>query len=359
MIKIFLLILLLIGAAFFVDGEAYRLFVRAFDVSFDFSIFTLAAVFVFILYLTHLALKPFEWFKNYRHTKALVQASRHQNLLFEALTCFLSQDKAEQKQVLKKATHDTPSDLIIQALLAPNEQISRKLLLNSETELVGLKNLYQQAKDKGDFLEGARLLDHAKATYPNVEWPFKETYQLAVLQENWDEALTALNILKDRFTLTKEQYRQKKADILFHQGQFKEAYALAPDNESITLAYAKEVPKKARSILKKAYELAPSWEIYQAFRHTLTKEPPSKRLKLVKDLTKKAPMDKISLLLNADTAIDCQLWGVAKETLETYLAQYALTPEIALMMAEIERMGWNHQDDAKEWERKAMSFLTP
>ena len=85
MIKIFLSVLGLIALAFLFDGEAYRIFVRAFDYSLDFSVFTLAAVFVFILYLTHLALKPFEWFKNYRHTKALVQASRHQNLLFDAL----------------------------------------------------------------------------------------------------------------------------------------------------------------------------------------------------------------------------------------------------------------------------------
>ena len=359
MMKMFFLILFLIGLAFLFDGEVYRIFVSAFGYELSFSVFVFIALFLFILYLCHLALTPLQWLRNYKHNKELVKASRHQTALFQALSVFLAQEKNLQKQLLKQASHTTPSDLLIQQLLAPSEQTARKLLLYPETELVGLKFLYQQAKEKGDFLECSRLLDQARPLYPQVEWIFKETYQLAVLQEDWDEALKALDTLNSHFTLTKTQYKQKKADIYLHQGLFKEAYALAPDNEAIVLAYAREVPKKARTILKKAYDFSPSWAVYQAFRHTLTSEIPSKRLKLVKDLTKKAPLDKISLLANADTAITCQLWGVAKDILESYLNQYALTPNIALMMAEVERLGWNHQEDAKEWERKALSFLDP
>lgn len=356
MIKIIMIVLLTFVLAFFLDDSQYHVMVKTLGYEYSFSLFLLFGLGILVLYILHLAHRPLYWLATLKHKKLFRQSKVEHDFLLQVISSFLEENNYKKTKLIKKATTDSRQDLLTQALLKPDEKIYKKMLLFPDTLLIGLKGLYFKAKKEQDWIVCNQYLTKIKTNFQDISWVFHEDFELQCILKNWDIADNSLEKLRKNFDLPKEEYKQKKAFILQQQDYFKEAFELQPENPQIALDYAKQNPKKAKSILEKNFSYTPSWEVYLAYKELISQEKPIKQIKYISELTDKYPTHKITFLAKADISISCQLWGMAKGFLEDYLSHYDLTPQIALLMADTERYGWNHQEEAKKWEEKALNL---
>ena len=196
-------------------------------------------------------------------------------------------------------------------------------------------------------------MEKADSAYPDVIWIKQAQLNLQLLQNDWQNALQSLEKLNKAKSIAKEKYIKIKACILYGLKRYKEAFELTPDNPPMAWAYADTVPNKSDDILKKSWSLTPTWETFERYYGLIKNETEAKQMKSVEWFVSSNEAAKLSLLAVADVAMKNHLWGVAKETLQNAINSYELTRKMALMMAELERAGWHHEEAAKEWENKA------
>ena len=357
MIRLFLIIAGVILIGFLIINDSYNLSITTMGYEFSFSIALLIVALILFFYIIHLLKKPFKWFAGYRTRRMQKTFIKKENVLTKALTTVLDGNNEEAKEVLAKRkalfSKGSTEQLLFDALFAPRAAVFEQLKTNKSTELAGIRGLYMEAKNKGDVAEQSQLLETGLSKYPNVLWLLQDLLELQLMQDDWDGALVTLELLNVKKALGKAEYISKKSCILYKLGRLSEAFNWAPDNPIIAIAYAGENPKKAADILKKSWNLMPCWDTYLAFKALIQKENRTGQMKAVEKFVAKNANAKLSLLAVVDIAIDNNLWGVAKETLQVALNSYALTYQMAMMMATIERNGWHHEEAAKDWEEKA------
>ncbi|MGN1063619.1 MAG: hypothetical protein ACI4QM_04790 [Alphaproteobacteria bacterium] len=357
MLKILLIIVAFILIGFLIINDTYDFSVRALGYEYSFSVGLLIAGIIVLFYILHLLKKPFEWVKNYQVRRFQKNILRKENFLTLVLTTVLDQNTASIKTITDKAKSLFPKNsteqLLFDALFHPNEHIFEQMKNNKATELAGIRGLFLSAKKNGDIDTQTRLLETALATYPAVTWLHQEQLALQLLQNDWVGAFISVEKLYKQRALSAERYSTVKACILYGLKQYKEAFKLAPDNPAFALAYAAACPKKARDILKKAWEVQPAWEMYENYYALIQQESSADQMKSIQKFVAKNQEAKLSLLAVADVAMKNHLWGVAKETLEQAINAFPLTRRMALMMAELERAGWHHEAASAEWEERA------
>lgn len=357
MLKAFLIVAGIILIGFLIMDETYNFSVTAFGYELTFSIALLIVGVVVLLYLLHLLKKPFGWIKNYRAYRFQKNLLKKENFLTLVLTTVLDKNNMAEKMIMNKEkslfAKGSTEQLLFEALFNPSENIFEKLKNNKGTELAGIRGLFLSAKDKGDIDTQTQLLEQAALTYPDVLWIIQEQLNLQLLQNDWQNALNTLEKLNKAKAIQKEQYTTIKACILYGLKRYKEAFELMPSNPPIAWAYAKQTPNKASDILKKSWSLIPTWETFERYYAIIKNETEAKQMKAIEWFTASNSASKLSLLANADVAMKNHLWGVAKETLQNAINSYALTRKMAIMMAELERQGWHHEEAAQEWDEKA------
>ena len=325
-----------------------------YQVSISFVLFVVG-LFV-VLWMLHIIQKPFEWMARFREWRKSKDQAAKEAFFPELLTTLLSHETDTKPGLLARAKKiygsQSPETLLITALLKPDSQTFQELNEADETKLAGLYGLVQEAEKLGDLDEVSNLLEQVPPHLQKTPWVRMTKDKLALQRNDWGTALRLLE--ENKKYMPKDVYRSHKACLLCKLGEIKKAYHLTPENPAIALMYAKVEPKKARSILEKAWNTTPGWPIYPAYKDTLKGLPDTKRLKAVLALTKRTRDQRYSLLARADMDAELQNWARAKESLDIYLQNYPLTRQVADMMANVERVGYHHEELAQEWERKAI-----
>lgn len=357
MLKIFLIIAGIILIGFLIMNDSYDFSVTALGYEYSFSIALLIVGLIVLFYGLHLLKKPFEWVKTYKTHRFQKNIIRKENFLTLVLTTVLDKNNESVKTILAKEKSlfqkGSTEQLLFEGLFNPSEGVFEQLKNNKPTELAGLRGLFLAAKQKGDIDAQTQILENAIASYPDVIWLHQEQLNLQLLQNDWQAALVSLEKLYKKQAVSKENYTTVKACIFYGLNRYKEAFELTPDNPAIALAYAAATPKKASDILKKSWELTPAWETYQSYYELIKNESSAKQMSLIEKFVSGNKEAKLSLLAVVDIAMKNHLWGAAKETLERAINSFTLTRQMALMMAELERAGWHHEQAAAEWEDKA------
>ena len=360
MLKAFLIVAGLVLIGFLIMDETYNFSVTAFGYELTFSVALLIVSIIVLCYLLHLFKKPFGWIKNYKTYRFQKNLLKKENFLTTVLTTVLDKNNVSQKMIMSKEkslfAKGSTEQLLFEALFNPSDTIFEKLKNNKVTELAGLRGLFLSAKEKGDIDTQTQLLEKAIIAYPNVLWIGEEQLNLQLLQNDWQNALISLEKLNKAKAVSKGKYTVVKASILYGLKRYKEAFELTPDNPAIAWAYAEITPQKAEDILKKSWSLTPTWETFERYYALIKNETEAKQMKAIERFVSSNSATKLSLLAVADVAMKNHLWGVAKETLQNAINSYELTRRMALMMAELERSGWHHEEAAKEWENKASNL---
>ncbi len=356
MLKIILFLAAMFVTGFLIVHENWTVTLQGFGYEVTLSTILLILLILIGIYLIYLIKKPFSWlfgFNKRRHAKHFI---KKENYLTFVLKTLLDQNNNSIQQILKQKKGLLPKKdirhLLLDALFNPSKETFSNLALHKETELAGLRGLYLEEKAKGNIKEAEKLLSRMLEKYSNVFWVIQETYEIQTLQRDWTNALITLEKLFKSKQVSKQEFLDQKASLLYMQNKFKEAYLLNRTNPAFAIAYAKENPSYAKTILTTSWNKEPSWDVYLAYYEIIKGLPAEKQIKAIQKLISKNKEFRISMLALADIAIKTENWRLAKETLESYLQSYPLTPNVASMMADVARRGWHHEQEAKEWEAK-------
>ncbi len=361
MIRFILFVSALIICVFLMFQENQTISITAFGYEVTLSIALFALMILFVYIALHLFKQPFIWLFKIPERRTHKRQLKKESFLTFVLQTILDGNNESVDAILNQKkgllAKDDIKHLLLLALFKPSTEVFEKLAEHKETALAGWRGLLNEALAKGDVLRAEKILASATAAYPKVEWILTEQLRLAVLQNDWAAVLQTLDALKKAKRITKKTYDAQRAIALFKQGRVSEAFEGDRSNPAIAMAYTKAEPKKAAAILEKAWAINPCRDIYMAYRALFDTQTPARQMKAVEKLVSPNPAAKQSLIALSQTAMDMQMWGMAKEHLEVYIQSYPLTAEVANMMAEVERKGWHHEEGAKEWEEKAKKAL--
>ncbi len=361
MLRFILFTSALIICVYLMFQENQTISITAFGYEVTLSIALFALMILFVYYAWHLFKQPFIWLFKMPERRTHKRQLKKENFLTFVLQTLLDGNTDSVNTILNQKqgllAKDDIKHLLLLALFKPSTEVFEKLAEHKETALAGWRGLLNEALAKGNTVRAEKILSLAKEAYPKVEWILTEQMRLDVLQNDWAGVLETLEALKKAKRITKQEYNEQRAIALFKLGRVDEAFEWDRANPAIAIAYAKAEPKKAAAILEKAWAQNPCRDIYVAYRALFENETPARRLKAIEKLITPNPAAKQSLIALSKTAMDSQMWGVAKEHLEVYIQSYPLTADVAMMMAEVERNGWHHEEGAKAWKEKAKTAL--
>ncbi len=355
MLKLIITLAALFLAGFLIVNDHWFVTISGFGYEVTVSSLLILLTLFVLFYLIHLFKCPFRWMSQIRGKRYQCQQGKRENYLIQTMQAILENNTpqinrlSKQKKAYQK---EDPRQLLIEAFLSPSKAVFEALSERPETELAGLHGLYGIYKKNGDLNEQETILKRANANYPGIPWIVRGQFELSLLGNDWEKAISQLELLKKNNLISKAEYQKGMAGLYLKTGKVKEAFESDKGNPTFALAYASECPKKAMDILTTSWRLTPCWETYRAYMDLFQAEPAGKQMKMLKKLIAKNPTSRPALLAVADTCIRLELWRDAKETMDVYLQTYPLTKQAANLMATIVRKGWHHEEEAREWETK-------
>lgn len=358
MLKLILFMIAMFVTGFLIVQENWNITFIAFGYEITISTILFIILIALCFYLIKLIKKPFDYLFGFKKRRQTSYFAKKEAFFTFVLNTVLDKNNESINQILKQKDalfhKNDIRQLLLNALFKPTTDVFEKLAREKETELTGLRGLYCEAKKIGNLKECELILAKAERSFPHIHWVIQESYALAIIQNDWDKALYLLDESLKLKQLTKMDYTNQKAALLFMKGKIKEAYHLDKTCPAFAIQYAKENKENAANILITSWNKEPSWDVYQAYMSLYKTQSPEKQLKAINKLISKNKEFRISLIALADVAIQTEQWRMAKETLMAYLQSYPLTKKVAYMMADVSRKGWHHEQEAKEWEQKAL-----
>ena len=302
------------------------------------------------IYILRMPVKFIRWVK--KSFDAQKEKSK-ENMLVQILNAIACGDEALCQKLAGRLdkTFDgkTPTPLLLKALLNPSPEIYRRLAADPSTELAGWRGLIAEHQKQGDLIAALDLAQKAFHKYKNIPWVVLSTLELQVLNDQWQDALETLEVVRKLKLENERLYKTQKATLLIKTGKSLEAFKTAPWLPEAALKAAQDHPKKAESILVKAWENQPDWNIYKAYIHLFSKENTLAQYKRVEKLVSMHKTNRVNQLALADAALQAKLWGQARKELETYIASYSLTMQVATMMAFLEQEENHDLKESQKW----------
>jgi HemY protein len=248
------------------------------------------------------------------------------------------------------------------------ERAFRAMAARDDTELLGLRGLYVEARRRDDPHAARLVAEQAAKADPSLAWAGQAVLDDRCAAADWAGALEALERMKG--ALDKADYRRKRAVLLAaraialedidrdaSRAAVLEAVKLAPDLVPAAalagrrLAEADE-QRKARRILDKAWTLNPHPDIADAYANLRLGDSARERLARMQKLADKVPGQLEGGLAVARAALDAREFATARTALAPYLP--APTRRVAELMAAIEETEHGDAGRVREWMSRAM-----
>ncbi|MEM8574565.1 MAG: heme biosynthesis HemY N-terminal domain-containing protein [Pseudomonadota bacterium] len=289
-------------------------------------------------------------------------------------------DRAQAKRYAGIAQRNLPREPLTALLKAQTAQLKgddagarrsfEGMLDNHDTELLGVRGLFLEAKRAGD--EGAARLLAQKAVDrdPKLAWGVNALFDLQARAGDWDNALNTLAIARQNGHLDSKAANRRRAVLLTAEARETESFdpskALILANEALRLAPSLvpaaeiagrllaskgEVRAASRQILR-TWSLSPHPDLAVAYAFAKPGLSPKDRLKRVEYLAKQTPDDVEGAVAIAQAAVEAQEWDRARDALKPYLED-APSARICTLMARIEG-GSGDKGREREWLARAL-----
>lgn len=239
-----------------------------------------------------------------------------------------------------------------------------------ETELLGLRGLFAEAKQAGDWPEARNIAERALAKNARLPWASAAILQVQITAKDWESAARTIANQAKAGILPRADAAKKQAALLAAQ-----AIADEPTKPARALALALEahgldsslVPaagvaarcyvatdhqRKALKILRNTWTHVPHSELAFIFANSKPDETPDARFERMRDFVGPTEINIESACALTRTAIDAKRFDVAKETLVPFVEGHPQA-RVCGLMAEIE----NAQGDrtkSREWLARAL-----
>jgi HemY protein len=244
-------------------------------------------------------------------------------------------------------------------------------MLNSpQTEPLGLRGLYAEARQAGNLDTARGLAERALKLNPQLGWA--STAMLAIQSQgrDWDAALSTLETQRRAGHVEAEKAKRMRAVLLAAK-----ALAAETANRDQALMLAREAHKldpalvpaacvavrvlASQNALRRAFKIAartwalnPHPDLAEAYAFARIGDKPADRLDRVRRLTGPKPNDTEGAFALGRAAAESRAWPEARSTL-AQLAESDPQARVCALMAEIEE-GEGDKGRAREWLARAV-----
>jgi HemY protein len=241
---------------------------------------------------------------------------------------------------------------------------------SSDTELLGLRGLFAEAKQSGDWVQARQIADRALAKNARLPWASAAVLQVQTAAKDWAGAAATIAIQGKAGLLPRAEAAQKQAALLAAQAMAEEdhnkakALSLALEAHGLdgNLVPAAAVAarcyisadhsRKAIKLLRKAWGVSKHPDLAHIFSHATGDESAEERYERMRDFVGAPEAHIESAVALARAALDAKRFDVAREALAPYESAQAQA-RVCGLMAEIE----DAQGDtgkSREWLARAL-----
>jgi HemY protein len=303
---------------------------------------------------------------------------------FEALTRGLLAvgvgDRAQAQRYAGMARRNLPNEPLTALLKAQAAQLKgdratarrafEGMLDRPETELLGLRGLYLEAK-RSDNTNAARVIaEQVVKRDPELAWSVNALFDMQARAGDWEGALNTLAIARQHGNVEADVALRRRAALLTAEARDLEASApakaLALANEALRLApslvpaaeiagrllASKGDSRQASRLIARTWKLAPHPDLALVYAFANPGDSPRERLKRVKHLASLTPGDIEGQIAIAMAAIEARDWREAEAALSPYL-QDRPPARVCTLMARIEA-GEGNKGREREWLARAV-----
>ena len=355
------------------------------------AVVSFLALFIYRLFVSAMG-SPAEltrYFQERRQKKGFLALSR-------GMVAVAAGDAGDAKRFAKDAREllDAPSLTLLlsaqAAQLEGDDQAAagyfRQMIATPETEFLGLRGLFIQAKRAGDRDEALTIAKRAFKLRPNTPWAAQAVFEIEAAEENWKAALDVLDAELASKLIDREKARRRRAVLLTAQAQeaevaarmqagdagrkaFGRAFRLASEALSLApyfppamalavrAAAATGRTRKAMKLVQDGWAHEPHPDLASAWLEMVEGESAYDRLTRAYDLEKLAPDHVESRILVARAAIGARDWQAARKALAPFTgpgAEEAPTRRVCELMAEIEEGEFGNRGSSRGWLTRAL-----
>jgi len=251
------------------------------------------------------------------------------------------------------------------------------MLDNPETETLGLRGLYLEARRVGDRDEARLLAMRAVELKPSMAWASEALFELQAAAQDWAGARKTLELRRRHRHISKIADARARAVILMAETQSTaeditsdkaldaalSAHKLAPELVSAAaiagriLAERGEVGRATR-LVEKTWRLAPHPDLAVIYAHARPGDSTHDRLARAKTLASKnagnAANTTEGAIAIARAAIEAREWETARHAIRPMVEDQP-TRRVCMLMAEIENGELGNKGRVREWLARAVS----
>ncbi|MBV1886300.1 MAG: hypothetical protein KUG61_04395 [Parvibaculaceae bacterium] len=261
------------------------------------------------------------------------------------------------------------------------DQYFKAMLVRPETELLGLRGLFVQARREGQKTEALAHAKQAFALKSDTPWAAHAVFELQVADNDFDAATVSLDRMLKAKLVSRDEARRRRAVLLTARAQqlvagevddatareaadcAMEAVGLQPGFAPAAVLAAEQLcaqhkEKRALKILEAAWLAGPHAEIGHALLTVLHDESAYDRLARIQHLLNVgsnglALQNEEERVLLATAAIAAREFDVARDVLAPSLQELP-TRRVFELMADIEEGEFGHLGKAREWLSRAL-----
>ena len=302
--------------------------------------------------------------------------------LTKGMVAVAAGDAIEAKRQVGKADGllgEPPLTLLLKAQAAQlngdesaAETFFKAMLDDPEMEFLGLRGLVNQAMKRDDDKQALEFARRAQALNPKSTWMADTLSGLEARTGHWDAAGAALARADKLKALPKAESKHHQAVAALAQSvnaqkanddaaALKFAVKAVAQDPSLTPAalhlarlYVKDnTPRKARSVVEKAWKAAPHPDLMVLYFDARGAEDGMKKVTAAQTLLELNPTSADSHIAVAVAALEAKLWGQARTHLQSALDAGRATRTVFTLMARLEEEDRGDKDLAHSWLSRA------
>jgi len=289
-------------------------------------------------------------------------------------------DRALAQRYANVARRNLPNEPLTALLKAQAAQLKgdrasarrafEAMLDRPETELLGLRGLFLEAKRGNDHDAARALAEQAVRTDAQTGWSVNALFDMQARAGDWEGALATLAVARRHSNVEPDVALRRRAVLLTAEARDLEASqpdkALALASEALRLApslipaaeiagrllASKGESRQASRLIARTWKLAPHPDLATVYAFAKPGESPRDRLKRVEHLASLTSGDIEGHIAVAVAAIEARDWQAAEAALSPYLHDRP-PARVCALMARIES-GEGNKGREREWLARAV-----
>ncbi len=255
---------------------------------------------------------------------------------------------------------------------AAARRIYESMLKSPDTEVMGLRGLYNEARKENELIAAKQFAEKAIGINKNLGWAIEGLLELQSRSGEWHAARQTLKLARMNAIMDKPKVNRLRAVLLsaeameleVHDADQALKYALESHKLAKDLVLAAEVAGRilaskgkagrAAKIVARTWELIPHPDLAVIYAHSQTGDSFRDRITRLETLSKKTPDSPEGSIAIAEVALEAKDWTLARKVLEPYLPEEP-SERICTLMARIEGGEYGDKGRVREWLARAVN----